>query len=220
MKTIALTTEDVAHAAGFLYAHSIWKAIPAEELEHMLRRAQVSLYEKGELIWGGGAEYRRAIGLVLEGEAQVKKEHLLLSVHRQGDYFGLVTLFNPCEYYTADIAALQPCRIVFIEKSAVEALLDAHPAAAKEYIAYLSQRVYFLNGRLDAVTAGSAAERLESHLRMIAEPEGEHLVCGIENFSVLAKTLSMGRASLYRALEALAAQGVIERDGGRIVLQK
>ena len=220
MKTIALTTEDIAQAAEYLRAHSIWKAIPETELERLLRQAQVSLYEKGELIWGGGAEYRRAIGLVLEGEAQVKKEHLLLSVHRRGDFFGLVTLFNPCEYYTADIAALQPCRIVFIEKSAIEALLDAHPAAAKEYIAYLSQRVYFLNGRLDAVTAGSAAERLESHLRAVAEPEGEQLVCEIENFSALAKTLSMGRASLYRALEVLAAQGVIEREGGRIIVRK
>jgi len=220
MKTIALTNEDIAQAAGYLHAHSIWKAIPADELEQLLRQARVSLYEKGELIWGGGAEYRRAIGLVLAGEAQVKKEHLLLSVHRRGDYFGLVTLFNPCEYYTADIAALQPCRIVFIEKSAIEGLLDAHPAAAKEYIAYLSQRVYFLNGRLDAVTAGSAAGRLESHLRSIAEPEGESLVCEISNFSALAKTLSMGRASLYRALEALAAQGVIAREGGKIFVRK
>ncbi|MDR0531348.1 MAG: Crp/Fnr family transcriptional regulator [Oscillospiraceae bacterium] len=217
MRTIPPTSNDIAAALGYLAAHNIWRGVPRGALEENLRgHAWVCLYDKGEDVWGGAAEYRRALGLVLEGEAQVRKERLLLSIHRRGDFFGLATLFNQYGFYAADIQATNACRVLFLAQEAVEALLDAHPAAAKEYISYLSQRVYFLNSRLDAVTAGTAARRLENYLRSVARPDG---FCEIQSYSALAKTLGMGRASLYRALDELKAQGIAAHAERGIALQ-
>jgi len=219
MRTAALTNEDIRQATGYLSAHAIWRDLPAEQLEDLAAGGEICLYEKGEHIWGGEAGYRQALGLMLGGMAQVRKERMLLSVHREGDYFGLVTLYYESGYYAAEIEALRECRVLFICKQAVDRLLDACPGAAKAYIAYLSQRVYYLNARLDTVTAGSAARRLECHLRAKAVMDEQgRLVCPAGSQTALAQSLNMGRATLYRAMEELAQQGMIQREGKEIVL--
>ena len=220
MRTAALANEDIERAVGYLSAHAIWSCLPPERLEDLAAGGGICLYEKGERIWGGEAGWRRALGLVLAGAAQVRKDRLLLSVHREGDYFGLVTLFYDAGCYAAEIEALRECRVLFIGKLAVDRLLDDCPGAAKALIAYLSQRVYYLNARLDTVTAGSAARRLECHLRARAVMDAQgRLVYPAGSQTALAQSLNMGRATLYRAMEELAQQGMIQREGKEIVLK-
>jgi len=220
MRGAALTNEDIERAVGYLSAHAIWSGLPPERLEDLAAAGEICLYEKGERIWGGEAGYRQALGLVLGGAAQVRKERMLLSVHREGDYFGLVTLFYDTGYYAAEIEALRECRVLFIGRLAVERLLDACPGAAKAYIAYLSQRVYYLGARLDTVTAGSVARRLECHLRAgaVMDEQGR-LIYSSGSQTALAQSLNMGRATLYRAMEELAQQGLVQREGKEIVLK-
>ncbi|MDR2648063.1 MAG: Crp/Fnr family transcriptional regulator [Oscillospiraceae bacterium] len=214
------TKSDIALAAEIMAQHAIWAAISKRELYALLEEhAAIARYEKGACIWGQGAPFAQNFALVLEGAAQVKKDHVLLSVHREGDYFGLATLYHPSGYYAADIVALNACKLLLLPRDAIDPLLDAHPSIAREYIAYLSQRVYFLTGRLDAVTAGSAAQRLEYYLREQAMPRDGEWVYTLGNLTALAKSLNMSRATLYRALEDLEAQGVIVKDKGQIVVQ-
>jgi len=213
--------EDTALAAALLRGHSpIWEAVPAALLEQLIgEQASVCLYDKGERIWSDAAQYSRAVGLVLDGAAQVHKERLPLSVHRRGDCFGLVTLYAPADFYAAEIEALSTSRVLFLDKAAVDGILRAYPEAALALAAWLSERVYYLNARLDTVSAGSAARRLECHLRAIAVMDGAgRLVCPVPSRTMLAKTLGLGRASLYRALDELTRQGIIAREGNDIVL--
>ncbi|MCL2107071.1 MAG: Crp/Fnr family transcriptional regulator [Oscillospiraceae bacterium] len=221
MKRLEVQEEDVRLAMKFMREHMIWSCAAPALLEETLRRESfVESYDKGEEIWNE-EKYRQAFGLVLEGAARVRKDRLPLSVHRAGDYFGLVTLYYPSGYYAAEIEAVMPSRILFLPREAIDRLLDACPEAAKRYIAYLSQRVYYLAGRLDAVTAGTAARRLECYLRAMAEPDGAgRCRCDIPSFTALAKALNMGRATLYRALEELAEQGTIKREGKTIELRQ
>ncbi|MDR1928103.1 MAG: cyclic nucleotide-binding domain-containing protein, partial [Oscillospiraceae bacterium] len=122
------TAEEQGRALQYLKTHSVWSGIAPQALEEAVaRHGTVECYEKGERIWGGEIGYRQALMLVLEGSAQVKKEQLLLSVHRQGDYFGLATLYSSAGFYAAEIEALGRCRVLSIPKEAIDALLDAHP---------------------------------------------------------------------------------------------
>ncbi|MDR2752843.1 MAG: Crp/Fnr family transcriptional regulator [Oscillospiraceae bacterium] len=220
MSNETLAPQEVRQVAAYLRTHKIWRQMPTSALEKLLAaRAAVCVFAKGAPIWGGDVPFVQAMGLVLAGFAQVRKEHLLLSVHRPGDYFGLATLYNSEGHYPTEIVAAQPCRVLFLPKEAIDDLLKAYPAVATDYIAYLSQRVYYLNGRLDALTAGSAARRLECHLRAAAVMDEQgRLVCAVPSQTALAQAIGMGRASLYRALETLARAGVISREGKGIVL--
>jgi CRP-like cAMP-binding protein len=198
---------------GYLTAHRIWEAVPPALLEQLLReKSALCRYDKNESIWSDEENYRQALGLVLEGTAQVKKERLLLSAHHPGDYFGLATLYAPVNFYATEIMALTPCRVLFWDKSAIDSVLHVYPQAAINYISYMCERVYYLNARLDTLIAGSAARRLECHLRAIAViDDAGRLVCSIPSRTALAQTLGLGRASLYRAMDELARQGLIER---------
>ena len=214
------TQEDIRQALGYLSAHRIWEAVPRGLLEQLLReQSTLRLYEKHEQIWSDEANYQRALGLVLSGTAQVKKERMLLSAHHKGDYFGLATLYAPVDFYATEIVALTPCRVLFWSKSAIDSILQSYPQAAINFIAYMCERVYYLNARMDMLIAGSAARRLECHLRATAVmDDAGRLVCDVPNRTVLAQSLSMGRATLYRAMDELERQGAIVREGSVIVL--
>lgn len=221
MQTLPLTTQDLDAAVEFISSHRIWEAVPAALLKQLLlEQATLCHYNKTEPIWSDETNYQRALGLVLEGTAQVKKERLLLSAHHKGDYFGLATLYAPVDFYATEIVALTPCRIVFWNKSAIDGILHAYPQVALNYLAYMCERVYYLNARLDTLIAGSAARRLECHLQAIAVlDEHDRLLCQIPSRTALAQSLGMGRASLYRAIDELERQGMITREGNNIVLK-
>ena len=220
MQTNCPTEEDLAQALGFLSVHRIWEAVPPKLLEQLLREhSTLRLYGKHEQIWSDEANYQRALGLVLSGTAQVKKERMLLSAHHKGDYFGLATLYAPVNFYATEIVALTPCRVLFWSKEAIDSILQAYPEVAVSFIAYMCERVYYLNARLDTLIAGSAARRLECHLRATAVMDDTgRLVCEVPNRTALAQSLSMGRATLYRAMDELERQGLMERQGSKIVL--
>lgn len=222
MQSCQLSAEEIAQGTAVLRRHRIFAPVPETLLQQLIAgQGELCCYAKGQQIWCDGADYRRALGLVLEGSAQVKKERMLLSVHRKGDYFGLVTLYAPADYYASEIEALTPCRVLFLPKLAVDRMLRDYPKAAMELIGYLSERVYYLNARLDTVTAGTAARRLECHLRSIAVmDEGGRLICPVTSRTALAKALGMGRASLYRAMDELERQEIIAREEDGILLKK
>ena len=79
----------------------------------------------------------------------------------------------------------------------------------------LSQRIRFLNGKIDAFAAPSAREGLYRHL-LAVQREGRAEIPG--GYSRLARDLNMGRASLYRSLEGLEREGLIRREGRTVYL--
>ena len=167
--------------------------------------------------------FRRALGVFLTGAARVSKaaagRDLPVSTLSAGDVFGAAALFDDAPRYVTTITALRACRVLFFPQELVERLLEESPTMRRAYIAYLSGRIRFLNRKLDAILAGGAEERLAKYLADRAE-DGEATLD--RNLSALADALHIGRASLYRAFEALAEQGLAVRDGHcvRILDQK
>lgn len=82
------------------------------------------------------------------------------------------------------------------------------------YIEFLSGRVKYLSRKIDVFTAGSAKSRLAFYINEAAGGvEGAEIKVTLAS---LALSLDIGRASLYRALDALVADGAIERVGRTI----
>ena len=76
----------------------------------------------------------------------------------------------------------------------------------------------FLNQRIENFTAGEAHDILEDYLLSLCDGEGK--LPAPKNMSLLAKTLNMGRTSLYRAAEALENAGKLTRSGNEWIIKK
>lgn len=176
--------------------------------------ASVRAYKKDAVIFSR-ADRTRCVGLLLSGEARVLKDHVTVSVLRRGGQFGAVTLYNPAEGFVNTIVARTACRVLFLDKAGVDVCMAENRDFAVAYIAYLSERIYFLNRKIEAYTAPNAEERLLVYLRDACGASG---TLQNVNVSELARRVNVSRAGVYRALEALEAQGKLCYRGKTITL--
>ena len=118
---------------------------------------------KGGVIYAPHA-FRRCLGVVLEGRVQVNKGALIMSVLEPGDLFGAAALFNDRADYATTLTARAPCRVLLLPQALVEELMVRFPEVGRNYVAYLSGRICFLSGKIDALTAGSAERKVAQYL--------------------------------------------------------
>ena len=103
-------------------------------------------------------------------------------------------------------------------KELVEEAFAASPEFAKAYVTLLSQKIHFLNSRIGTFAEGETPERLLRWLATVSGGKTEFcLPCSM---SRAAEVIGVGRASLYRAMDALAEEGVLKRNGKSIVILK
>lgn len=189
--------------------------IPAEELPVVTADLSAERYPASAVIYSR-TEFRKAMGVVLSGRlTAVKGKDLLLNTLGPGDCFGVAALFCPAEDYVTTVKAKEPSTLVFLDHSWLTGLFRRYPQTAVAYIAFLSQRIRFLNRKIDSFTAPTAQEALFRYLLETVR-DGKVEVAG--GYSQLARTLNVGRASLYRALDALEAEGRIRRNGKTVYL--
>lgn len=165
-------------------------------------------FAKGEDIYSP-KRFRRSLGVVLKGTAQVRKGELLVSTLGRGDLFGAAALFHSRAEFETTITAKEPCRAAFFPQEQVARLMSGSPAVCGNYIRYLSGRIHFLNRKIEALSAPGAERKLCLYLLRESRTGGTVLCTATD----LARALDVSRASLYRAFEALEAKGAIRRAG-------
>lgn len=205
-----------AQEQAVLSATGLLGSLTPEELEEALAApaCRCADYARGDVIYAPHA-FSRSLGVLLTGSVEVTKGELLVSCLARGEIFGAAALFNAEEDYATTLTARGPCRVVFFPQELMTRLMETCPRLAMAYVDYLSGRIRFLSRRLEDVLAGGAERRLEQYLAVRAAEEGPVLDCPATQ---LARRLNVSRASLYRAFEALEAQGVIHREGKTVLL--
>lgn len=193
----------------------LFQGLPPEELAELSAGLGAEEYPAGAVIYTR-TKFRRAMGVVLEGKlAVLGGKDLLLNTLGPGGCFGVAALFCPAEDYVTTVKAEGPAALVFLDDRWLTQLFRQYPETSVAYITFLSQRIRFLNRKIDSFTAPTAQESLYRHL-LGAAREGKVEVSG--GYSRLARALNMGRASLYRGLDALEGEGRIRREGKTIFL--
>lgn len=126
--------------------------------------------------------------------------------------FGLSTLFGDGDRSVSTVCSRGKSRVLYLPKDRLERALRSDADFALRYIGLLSSRIRFLNERIGTFTASGTEKRLADYLcRLPYDGDGK---CRLTvSLSTLADMLSVGRASLYRAFDALAAQGLAFREG-------
>ena len=158
------------------------------------------------------------LGILLSGSVTVysHREHpVLLNRLRQGSLFGVSALYGEQPAATL-LLGKEKGEIFFLDAARAE-VLWANPTIRKNLISFLADRIRFLNAKIASLTAHGAEGKLLRHL--IQQSCGEEWVTVKGSFSDLAKTLNLGRASLYRAIDQLEEKGTIRREGKTIFLR-
>ena len=169
----------------------------------------------GERLVTAGERFS-SLGIVTEGELTVTRAgNRRPVIHKRlhpTDVFGVSSLFGGGECFPTTITAERASTVFLLDEHSIERMLAAVPYTARNYIALLTEKIRFLNRRLDTLAGRSAEERVAAFL-LSGTSEGEGL--GLTK-SALASSLGLGRASLYRILDAMEASGHIRSHRDRI----
>jgi CRP-like cAMP-binding protein len=128
------------------------------------------------------------------------------------DIFGAATVFFSEREAVSTVSAQTKCRILFIERSVLEKVMKNDFAVSSAYIAFLSERICFLNRKITGFTAKSADAALAGYLLRAVGDTGVLTV----NMSRMASILGIGRTTLYRAVDTLEQEGAIAYDGKKM----
>lgn len=204
----------------------MFRNIPEPQIDALLQTTSPpEAFSRGDILYGPAAD-RHTLAIIMQGSALVYKagqqgKRLLMSRLSPGNTFGMATLFYDDAAFPTEIRAEQACDVLFLSKEWLEKAFVQAPQLSINYISLLSGRIHFLNQRIDALSGDDLSMRLLRVLHSFST-DGES-TCTLTlpySLSQLAETLGIGRASLYRALDALEAGGLIARDGKQFTFLK
>ena len=167
----------------------------------------------------------RAVGILLSGRGVIyssdQGRQTLLRFISPGDAVGVAGLFAEAAPNTRICACGDgKSEMFFVGRKAFEQLMavETDGRFRSNLIKFLSDRVTFLNTKIDCVTGGSAERRLVMFIKNSPQSPDGKIELGM-SMTALAHALDIGRASLYRAFDALAEEGIISRDGKTVVIR-
>lgn len=170
-----------------------------------------------------GAEMYRCgqIGIILSGTAKIiRRNEIGLSVTMrsigEGDIFGMASVFGKWKEDFSSITAVLPCKVIYLSESELEKLFADYPQTALNYIVFLSERIRFLNMKIDTFSADNTEKKLYEFLA--SQADGNNTVKLPFGMAELARRLCIGRSSLYRSIEALENNKLIKRNKNEFII--
>lgn len=161
-----------------------------------------------------------SLTFITSGRASVFRdaEHkVLLNQLTCGACYGAASLFGEDALHPTEIVAKTTVECVSFSEASLRKFFLRFPASALDYISFLSDRIRFLNRRVQDFSYGSAEQKTAQLLLSAADEAG---VSDIPNLRVAAESMNIGRASLYRVLSSFSDRGIIEKDGKQIQIIK
>lgn len=201
--------------ASSLSASALFRGVLPETVSLAARSGAVS-FRKGEEIPSG------TLGLVLSGcvhaVGAAQERTPLLNTFREGDAFGVASLFGGVCGATC-LKAAGDCQLLLLTQETLDALIASDPVFARNYIAFLTGKIRFLNRKIAAFTAGNAEKTLARYLLSLpTDPADKDTVIIPMSLSKLAASLCIARSSLYRAFDDLEKSVLLRRDETRVTL--
>lgn len=170
-------------------------------------------YDRGEVVFSTGSFYR-ALGIVLSGRILVTKNRMPISRLSRGQVFGAAAMFNQLNSFATTLTCESPCRVVYFSQELLESMMKRDFRVAENYIRYQAGRIRFLTQKIDGLSASGAEPRLARYLLDLGDSSAQ-----ASSMSELADMLGIGRASLYRAIDALCHEGAIVKEGKKLTVR-
>ena len=177
-------------------------------------------FKKGETVYNN-TKFKSAIGYIVKGAATAvsdNQNHTHLKTFSKGMSFGAAALFGGNDCYISKITAKTDLEVLFITENELAVIFEKYPQTAINYITFLSEKVRFLNKKLNVVSCSGTENTVLKHLTSLADQNGD--INNFKNMSLVAKSLGISRASLYRALSDLEQNGYIIKENNYIKVIK
>ncbi|MBQ7897076.1 MAG: Crp/Fnr family transcriptional regulator [Clostridia bacterium] len=165
---------------------------------------------------GDTYEIKRGLAVFVKGKAEIFKKDAFLKTVFEPTVIGLATLFDKTDAYISTLIAKSETTLLLFSEKNIEQLISESPEFSKRLIVLLSEKLRYLNRRIDFYTTSGAEGKLHTFLLSSA---GEHGFVELP-MTRLSEILDIGRASLYRALNSLEENGYIKKQGKKIFLIK
>jgi CRP/FNR family cyclic AMP-dependent transcriptional regulator len=139
------------------------------------------------------------------------KEFVLRTLN-EGDYFGELALLDD-EPRSASVAAIEPCKLLVLSKSAFKESIAKNPELAWQLIKGLSKRVRNLTENARTLATKDVFGRLASLLLELARDQnGERWIAERITHQDIARRIGSSREMVSRIMKDLETGGYIEVD--------
>ncbi len=158
------------------------------------------------------------IGILLSGECRSLAGKKIVSVQQEGALFGLAELYSAQSSTALKSEASQVCRVLFIGHHTVDMLIEDSSDFARSYIALLSESVIKSQSQAQTLAGGSAEKALAEYL--LSRPKNAKGEVALpQDMMKLAKQLSLGKNSLFKAIDSLNSSGAISFNGSAVYIK-
>lgn len=174
-------------------------------------KISVKEFSKNELAYSSSSS-SPTVAIIAEGSAKVysdcENENALLKTLYAGDIFGIANLYAEDEPFPSRIIASSKTKILFIDGEVFKSFIENDRIALKNYLSFQAKKIVYLNKKISTLTAGNAEKKL---LHFMIDHSHDNLFLSPCSMSELADMLQLGRASLYRAIDYLVENELIEK---------
>jgi CRP/FNR family transcriptional regulator len=145
----------------------LFTGLPLEDLENIAAVATVKTLDKGAYLFHEG-DAAQGFYIVQRGAINVHRvtaagKEQVIHVFRDGDSFAEVAVASPTGY-PADARALEPTRVLLVQKEGILALLKRQPGLALRMLGSMSSHLRVLVGQIEDLTVKDVETRLANWL--------------------------------------------------------
>ena len=199
----------------------LFKSIVSQDIGFLLENVEVEEYSytKGAQIYSP-EKFDRKLGFVFRGECLIGRYSggsiIPLNTIKEFDSFGVSTVFSDRDEFPTVIVAKSDCTVLFIHTNDLHKLITLNPKVSINVINFLTRKINFLNDKIAAFSGGSIEEKLANYILSLKR---KHNSLKFDfNKKKSAEALNCGRASLYRAIDALKSAGYVTFEDKKIIL--
>lgn len=183
-------------------------------------RIHIITAAKGENIMDSGSAVH-GLFTIISGKAEVyrnKEGKFLMTTFNAGSSFGMASMFlSDGDDFTTQIIARTPCEMIVIPEKDLCDIFSEYPDGLLAYVRILSDKIRYLNKKIDACTSPSVNKKLA--LFLLGKTDGDNrAVLDSGGMATVAKELNASRASVYRAFDYLESINAVRRDGKTITV--
>ena len=177
-------------------------------------------YNRGDLIYSKD-HFGKMIGFIVSGKCEVfrtcQNKIVSLNILEKNASFGITSLFSDDSEFPTQIKALTKSSVMFLDSTDVYSLIEKNHKVSFNIMRFLTNRIRFLNDRIATFSSQNVEKKLASYI--LTEYNRTKQCDMTFNCKKSAEAISVGRASLYRALESLVTSGCITFESKKIFIK-
>ena len=209
--------------AEFFSSVFLFSSLPEDKLLRAISECEPELrfYSRGNVIFSP-ENFDKEIGFVYSGECEILRKKsdgtdVSLNVLKAGDSFGILAVLSNEDEFPTTVLSKNSTEVLFIKKSKLLRAIRHYPTVAMNVINFLTQKIAFLNKKVATFSSDSITEKLVRFI--LAEYKNSGATEFTLNCKKCSEAISSGRASVYRAIDALSKLGTISYENKKIYIK-